>query len=128
MSRFLFLDFALLCLNSARLFEELVEHHIIDSHISEELDLPLRMTNGQLGVYLGNILGDQAIIEILWLRALVRINVLFLKPVGDRFQLVDHLAGITHGVNSRHLQISTVPEVSFKSALMNSAWLITASA
>ena len=56
--------------------------------------MPLPVADSQLGVYFGDILGDQAIIEN-WARILK----VLLKPEGDRFQLVEQLAGFVHGLN-----------------------------
>ena len=81
------------------LFQELIEHHIVDCFVSDAFDSPLPVTDRKLGVYLGNVLGDQAVIEILWRRAFLRIDIRLLKAVSDRFELVEQLAGIAHWLN-----------------------------
>jgi hypothetical protein len=49
-----------LLLHCLVLFEELVEHHIVDRLVSEAFDFPLDVADSQLGIYFSNILGDQA--------------------------------------------------------------------
>ena len=79
------------------LFQELIEHHVVDRHVSQAFNLPFPVADSQLGIYFGNILGDQAIIEIVWRRALV-----FWGPSlnGRRPVLVcRQFARIAHGLN-----------------------------
>ena len=84
--RFQFLDLLVL-------FEELVEQHSVDCAVMDAFDLPFFVTDRQVWVHLGYILGDQAVLQ-----TVAAIDLLFITE-DDRLERKERFAGVVHRFN-----------------------------
>jgi hypothetical protein len=89
--RFLFLYLAGLFLDFVVLFEELVEQHVVDLLVVDGHNFTISAPHHELGIHLGDLLGDQTIV-----RRAFPVAVVF---KGYWFELVQRFTGLVHRLN-----------------------------